>query len=213
MAKKYTIEQLTDAVGNIDERYIAEARSEFDAVKVNSGSRGRNRFFNWKTLTAAAAVLVFVVAGTALVIRSGFGRAMQKGANQYENALAGTDEVSDEMTLSLYYWYTESGCRFAFLPAEIDSESNAFENGFFEDMALQNAMDIDDVRELMSDPERADYLRRNTVSVRSIKTLAGERKAYSYAEDKQVAVPASADNDSSGMVNEIREVREMLGIE
>ena len=197
-------------MGNIDERYIAEARSEFDAVKVNSGPRGRNRFFNWKTLTAAAAVLVLVVTGTALALRIGLGKAMKAADMQ---APASVDSGKDQVTLSLYYWYTESGCRFAFMPAEIDDESDAFESGFYEDMAIQNSMDIEEMRELLSDPEKADYLRRNTVSMKSVKGLSGGRKAYTYVESTEAAPDVDKNSVFEAADNEAEEVRGLLGLE
>ncbi|MBO4327271.1 MAG: hypothetical protein J5950_08360 [Clostridia bacterium] len=78
MGKKISPEMLTDAVGNIDDRYIVEAHAdEVKAGRVRAGRSGgetgvkRVKTFPWKPLTAAAAVVVVVLTGAFIAVRFG----------------------------------------------------------------------------------------------------------------------------------------------
>ena len=78
MGKKISPEMLTDAVGNIDDRYIVEAHAdEGNAGRVRAGRSGeetggkRVKTFPWKQLTAAAAVIVVVLTGAFIAVRFG----------------------------------------------------------------------------------------------------------------------------------------------
>lgn len=230
MAKKYTLDQLTDAIGNIDDRYVADARSELTAAESNETGTSRagrtRRRINSRALTAAAAVLVLAVTAVLLIprfIKKGASNSVQSGyytdaettmTNHYPAPSAPEYEdlklPDEQVAMNLYYWFTESGCRFALIPAEIDDETEAFESGYYEDQAIQNSMDLDDLKKLMEDPESADYIKKNIISVISLKKLAGGRKSYNYIEKAAENQPDSGHGDD--LQDQIDEVKALLGM-
>ena len=230
MAKKYTLDQLTDAIGNIDDRYVADARSELTAAESNETGTSRagrtRRRINSRALTAAAAVLVLAVTAVLLIprfIKKGASNSVQSGyhtdaettlTNHYPAPSAPENEdlklPDEQVAMNLYYWFTESGCRFALIPAEIDDETEAFESGYYEDQAIQNSMDLDDLKKLMEDPESADYIKKNIISVISLKKLAGGRKSYNYIEKATENQPDSGHGDD--LQDQIDEVKALLGM-
>ncbi len=230
MAKKYTLDQLTDAIGNIDDRYVADARSELTAAESNETGTSRagrtRRRINSRALTAAAAVLVLAVTAVLLIprfIKKGASNSVQSGyytdaettlTNHYPAPSAPEYEdlklPDEQVAMNLYYWFTESGCRFALIPAEIDDETEAFESGYYEDQAIQNSMDLDDLKKLMEDPESADYIKKNIISVISLQKLAGGRKSYNYIEKAAENQLDSSHGDD--LQDQIDEAKALLGM-
>ena len=91
MNKKISKELLAKAMGGIDDRFIDDAHRGSGAQTAGAGySGGKKRSsFSWKWVTAAAAVLVFIVAGTVIMIKTAGSRLnMRNGSEESDSMYA-----------------------------------------------------------------------------------------------------------------------------
>ncbi|MBP5781577.1 MAG: hypothetical protein J6X34_10150 [Clostridia bacterium] len=89
MNKKISKELLAKAMGDIDDRFIDNAHRGADVKAAGTGnSGGRKRSsFSWKWVTAAAAVLVFIVAGTVIMIKTAGSRLNMRNGSDETNSM------------------------------------------------------------------------------------------------------------------------------
>ena len=111
MNKKISKELLEKAMGDIDDRFIDDAHRGADVKAAGTGnSGGRKRSsFSWKRVTAAAAVLVFVIAGSVIMIKTAGNRLnLREGFNGSDaesgpGAIMHNGQKSDEVSPGQYY--------------------------------------------------------------------------------------------------------------
>ena len=91
MNKKISKELLAKAMGGIDDRFIDDAHRGADVKAAGAGNSGvkKRSSFSWKWVTAAAAVLVFIVAGTVIMIKTAGSRLnMRNGSEESDSMYA-----------------------------------------------------------------------------------------------------------------------------
>jgi hypothetical protein len=89
MNKKISKELLEKAMGDIDDRFIDDAHRGSVVKAAGAGySGGKKRSsFSWKWVTAAAAVLVFIVAGTVIMIKTAGSRLNMRNGSDESNSM------------------------------------------------------------------------------------------------------------------------------
>ena len=89
MNKKISKELLAKAMGGIDDRFIDDAHRGADVKAAGTGNSGgkKRSSFSWKWVTAAAAVLVFIVAGTVIMIKTAGSRLNMRNGSDGSNSV------------------------------------------------------------------------------------------------------------------------------